>query len=187
MGSASDQTTELLVAWSHGDSAAGDRLLPRVYDELRAIAARRLGSERGDHTLQPTELVHEMFLRLFGAQRLGWQDRAHFFAVAATMMRRILVDHARRRRRGKRGGDALRISLARLGDISEQRTPDLVALDGALDRLAAIDERKARIVELHFFAGLSVAETAEVLGCSTATVTRHWRMAKAMLLRELEA
>lgn len=177
--------TGLLLSWSRGDSQAREALLPLVYGELRGIAGRYMRQERSDHTLQPTALIHEAYLRLVDQKRVDWQNRAHFFGVAANVMRRILVDHARRRGRVKRGGAERTVSLEELSDVADQRTPDLLALDAALTHLAARDPRKASIVELHFFGGLTVAETAEVLGCSTATVTRHWRTAKVWIFRQL--
>ncbi|MEM8930356.1 MAG: ECF-type sigma factor [Acidobacteriota bacterium] len=179
-------TTALLRAWSAGDAEARDVLVRSLYDELRTMAHRRLRSERSDHTLSPTALAHETVLRLYRDLDLDWRDRRHFFAVTAGMMRRILVDHARRRGRAKRGGG----HLVRLDDpdaIGAASAYDLVALDEALSALAAIDERKARIVDLHFFGGLSVVETASVLDCSESTVSRDWRMAKAWLLHHLGA
>lgn len=177
--------TDLLRSWSKGDREAAEILAPVIYDRLRRLAARRLRSERKDHTLQPTDLVHEVYLRAFVQADISWKNRRHFFAVAARMMRRILVDHARKRRRSKRGAGAIRVDLGNLAELPSARTPDIIALDDALHDLSAIDPRKALIVELHFFGGLSVLETAEVLGCSGATVTRHWRMAKAWLRRSL--
>ncbi|MCP3961608.1 MAG: sigma-70 family RNA polymerase sigma factor [bacterium] len=178
--------TDLLRACSRGDHEAAEKLMtPLIYGELRRMAAARLRAERLDHTLQPTELVNEAYLRIFDRADILWMNRAQFFAIAANMMRRILVDQARKRRRKKRGAGIIRVDLGRAADLPCRRTPDIVALDDALNDLAAMDPRKAAIVELHFFGGLSVAETAEVLSCSTATVTRHWRMAKAWLGREL--
>jgi RNA polymerase sigma factor (TIGR02999 family) len=180
--------TTLLRDWSAGDDAAGERLMHRVYGELRAMAAGRMRRERGDHTLQPTALVHEVFLRLIDQRRIDWRSRAQFFDLAGRMMRRVLVDHARRRARLKRGGNAVTVALSD-ADASTAGRPeafeDVLALDEALHRLAERDRRKARIVELHFFAGLSVAETAEIVGCSKATVSRDWRFAKAWIGREL--
>ncbi|MEM8998041.1 MAG: ECF-type sigma factor [Acidobacteriota bacterium] len=186
-----DETTELLIAWSGGDRAAGDELAPRIYGELRALARRRLAGERADHTLSPTEVVHEVFLRLFDQDRIPWTGRAHFFTVAARTMRRILVDHARRRGRGKRGGGSKPAPLASLGDLAPapgaaHDADTLLDLDRALGRLERFDARKVRVVELHFFAGLSVDETADVIGCSRTTVTRDWRLAKAWLQEALD-
>ncbi len=176
--------TRLLLDWRSGDQAALDQLVPLVYDELRALAGKRLGRERPDHTLQPTALVHEAYARLVDAD-VAWQDRAHFVAVAARTMRRILVDHARARMRQKRGGGARAVTMEE-GLVAVPETPEaLVALDAAMEQLAAVDSRKADVVELHFFGGLTYAETAEALGISAATVDRDLRMAKAWLFREL--
>jgi len=182
--------TKLLQDWSAGSDAAGERLMGRIYGELRTMAAARLRRERSDHTLQPTALVHEAFLRLVDQRQIDWRCRAQFFDLAGRMMRRVLVDHARRRARSKRGADAVVVSLSGIEtpDGGEPESfEDVLALDEALRRLAAIDDRKTRIVELHFFSGLSVIETAEVLDCSKATVSRDWRFAKAWLAKELAA
>ncbi len=159
--------------------------MPRVYDELRRVAGRYLRHERPDHTLQPTALVHEAYLRLIGAERPQWRDRIHFYAVAAQVMRRILVDHARAHQADKRGGGARRVPLDEGIDAGVERAADLVALDDALAALAAIDARKARIVELHHFAGLTVAETAEVLDLSVSTIVLEARLARAWLAAAL--
>ncbi|HEV7667528.1 MAG TPA: sigma-70 family RNA polymerase sigma factor [Thermoanaerobaculia bacterium] len=180
-----DEITQLLHAWRGGDRDALDRLVPRIYGELRRVADRYLRRERADHTLQPTALVHEAYLRLSGGERPEWRDRVHFFAVAAQMMRRILVDHARAHRADKRGGGARRVSLDEGIAEAVERTADLVALDDALVALAKIDPRKARIIELHYFAGLTVAETAEVLDRSISTVVLDARLARAWLVAEL--
>jgi RNA polymerase sigma factor (TIGR02999 family) len=177
--------TRLLLAWSGGDAGARDALLPLVYHELRRVARQHLRHERPGHTLQPTALVHEAYMKLVDLRRLRWQGRAHFFAVAARLMRRILVDHARGRAAAKRGGGRRMIALQGLGEASPEPELDVVALDEALARLAALDPRQERIVELRFFAGLDVEETARVLGISPATVKREWRTAKAWLYREL--
>lgn len=179
------QITERLIAWSGGDMAALDDVIFAVYRELRRMADRYLRQERPDHTLQPTALVHEAYLRMVDQSRVSWQNRAHFFGVAAQMMRRILVDHAKTKRRNKRGGAAVRLSLDEALTISKGRAADLVALDEALESLAQIDERKSRMVELRFFGGLSVEETAEVLGVSPQTVLRDWKLAKAWLYHEI--
>lgn len=178
--------TELLRAWSDGDDAALDELLPLVEAELRRIARRYMGRERHDHTLQTTALVNEAFLRLTDARRIRWQDRTHFLGISARLMRRVLVDHARRRGYGKRGGGAQRVTLH--DDVVASLDPafDVVALDRALEELAKVDDRKSRIVELRFFGGLSVEETADVLHVSVDTVKRDWRLAKLWLLQELE-
>ena len=181
-----DDVTGLLLRWSDGDEAAADVLLPLVYAELRRIAARHLRRERREHTLAPTALVHELYLRLVDQHRATWQNRAQFFGVAAEMMRRILVDHARARLAGKRGGFATVVSLDSVGDVSgTAAAADVLAIDGAVNRLRARDPDQARIVELRFFAGMTVEETAFVLGRSARTVRREWRLARAWLFREL--
>jgi RNA polymerase sigma factor (TIGR02999 family) len=176
--------TGLLVAWGRGDESALDELMPIVHGELRRLARRLMRGERGNHTLQTTALVNEAYLRLVDISRVRWQDRAHFFAMSARLMRRILVDHARSRKYLKRGGMLRRVSLDEALVVSERGT-DLVALDDALDALAAVDQRKSQVVELRFFGGLSLEETAEALQVSGETVGRDWRLAKAWLLREL--
>jgi RNA polymerase sigma factor (TIGR02999 family) len=178
--------TDLLVAWSRGDAEALERLAPLVESELRLLAHRFMRRERPGHTLQTTALVNEAYLRLVGQREPRWQNRAHFFGIAARMMRRILIDHARKVAYAKRGGGAPRISLDEACIVSEERAAELVALDDALLALAGVDERKCRVVELRYFAGLSVEESAEVLGVHPDTVTREWRRAKAFLRRELE-
>ena len=178
--------TELLQAWSEGDQAALRQLVPLVYGELRRLARGYMHRERADHTLQATALVNEAYLRLVDVTRIRWQNRAHFFAVCARLMRRILVDHARSRRYLKRGGGGRRTSLDEALIITNEPSPDLLALDTALDALAAIDSRKSRVVELRFFAGLTVEETATVLEVSPDTVMRDWKLAKVWLLREIE-
>ena len=177
--------TDLLRAWGDGDDGALAELMDRVYNELRAMAGAQLRNERESHTLQPTALVHEAYLRLVDQDRADWQSRAQFFDVAARMMRRILVDHARRRGRLKRGGGAEMVELGAVAAPEPRPFEDLLALDEALERLERLDPRQARVVELHFIVGLSVAETAEVLGCSKATVSRDWREARMWLAREL--
>jgi RNA polymerase sigma factor (TIGR02999 family) len=179
------EVTQLLNDWSEGKQAALDKLMPLIYQELRRLAHRYLSRERAGHTLQTTDLVHEAYLRLVDQRRVRWQNRAHFFGIAAQLMRRILVDRARHHRRVKRGGGALIVSLDQAAVVSRQPEVDLLALDEALTRLADVDERKARIVELRFFGGLSVEETAQFLKISAVTVMREWRMAKAWLHREL--
>jgi len=174
----------LLLAWRGGDRAALDQLLPVVYEELAGLARRALRAERPDHTLQTRALVHEAYLRLVDAD-ISFQDRAHFMAIAARTMRRILVDHARARRRDKRGGDAIRIGLDQVDLPAPDRRLDILDLHEALERLATFDSRKSVIVELHFFGGLSYDETAEAVGVSPATVDRELRMAKAWLRVEL--
>jgi len=175
----------LLVAWGAGDQAALDRLIPLVHGELRRLAGRHMAGERPGHTLQASALVNEAYLRLFEIKRISWQNRAHFFAMSGRLMRRILVDHARARRYRKRGGGAPQVSLDNALTVSVEKGQDLIALDDALTALAAIDARKSEVVELRFFGGLSVAETAEALHVSPETVMRDWKMAKVWLLREL--
>jgi RNA polymerase sigma-70 factor, ECF subfamily len=177
--------TMLLHAWNGGDASALEKLTPVVYAELRRLARRCMVAERPDHTLQPTALVHEAFLRLMISKDVAWKNRAHFFALSARMMRRILVDLARSRRYGKRGGGKTPISLEEMTLVSPQKGPYLIALDEALMRLAQVDSRKSEVVELRFFGGLSVEETAEVLSVSRDTVLRDWKMARLWLLREI--
>lgn len=176
--------TQLLQAWSLGDSVALDQLMPMIMSELRRRAAGYLRRERSDHTLQPTALVNELYLRLIDQNRSHWRDRAHFFAVAAGMMRNILVDHARAHRADKRGGGLEKVELDEERD-GLSGTLDLIALDDALEALAKLDARQSRIVELRFFGGLTLEETAEVLGVARPTVSRDWRNARAWLMREL--
>ena len=177
--------TDLLRAWSQGDLDARDKLIPLVYEELRRRAAAYLRRERSDHTLQPTALVHETYLRLVGQRRVVWQNRAHFFGIAAQMMRRILIDYAKGQRRGKRFGAAVRVPLDdRVGAVSPPEC-DLLLLDQALDELTAIDPRQARVVELRYFGGLTESEVAEVLAISQATIKRDWRIAKGWLYRRV--
>ena len=178
--------TELLLAWNGGDSDALGRLMPLVEVELRRLAHNYMSRERSGHTLQTTALLNEAYLRLVDSSRVRWQNRAHFFAVSAQLMRRILVDFARARQKQKRGGDFVKVSLDDALEVSQQRSPDLIALDDALKTLAGFDERKCKVVELRFFGGLSVEETAEVLNVSAITVMRDWGMAKVWLLRELD-
>jgi RNA polymerase sigma factor (TIGR02999 family) len=180
----SDDITELLRAWSDGDQGALVRLIPIIYNELHRRAKNYMAQERTGHVLQTTALVNEAYLRLVGCQRVNWRDRAHFFAVSAELMRRILIDFARSGRYLKRGGGVRLVSLEEALGISRERGGNLVALDDALKALAAIDSRKARVVELRFFGGLTVEETAEVLKVSPETVTRDWKTAKVWLLRE---
>jgi RNA polymerase sigma factor (TIGR02999 family) len=179
------QITDMLIAFGQGDQSALDNLLPLVYDELRRQAAAQLHRERVNHTLQPTALVHEVYLRLVNQKHLGWQNRAHFFGLTAQMMRRILVDHARSHRAEKRGGAELRLTLDEGVAATPQRDLDVMALDEALVKLEKIDSQKSRMVELRFFSGLSIEDTAEVMGLSPRTVTRQWQTAKAWLHREL--
>jgi RNA polymerase sigma factor (TIGR02999 family) len=177
--------TQLLTDWQAGDKQAFDRLMPLVYDELRRVARARLRSEREDHTLQTTALVHEAYVRLVDLDRMTLRDRMHFFAMASRLMREILVDHARRKHAGKRGGGADRITLEDAEPRAHGRSIDLLALDEALTQLATIDNRLGRVVELRFFGGLSIAEAATVLKVSDATVERDWVVAKAWLHRHL--
>jgi RNA polymerase sigma factor (TIGR02999 family) len=177
--------TGLLLQWGKGDEGALERLIPLVHGELHRIATRCMAGERAGHSLQPTALVNEAYLRLVGAQAVDWQDRAHFLAVAARAMRRILVDHARALRYQKRGGGAAKVTFNEALVISDEPPADVVALDDALDALAAFDERKSRVIELRFFGGLTVDETASVLDVSADTVARDWRLARAWLQREL--
>ena len=179
------ELTGLLLAWSKGDSGALEALIPLVYDELHSLAERYLAQEDSGHTLQPTAVVHEAYLKLVDQKRVTWRNREHFFAVAAQAMRRLLVDHARRRDAQKRGGAATRVSLEEAAPSIVPREADVVALDQALEKLAALDARQAKIVELRYFGGLTLDETADVLGTSPSTVVRDFRLAKAWLYREL--
>jgi RNA polymerase sigma-70 factor, ECF subfamily len=177
--------TELLLAWGSGDRSALDELMPLVHHELRRLARSQMRGERDNHTLQTTALVNEAFLRLIDLRRIRWQDRAHFLALSAQLMRRVLVDHARTRNYRKRGGGAATVALDDVAVAVPERAADLVALDEALEDLARVDPRKSRVVELRFFGGLSVEETAEALNVSPETVMRDWRLAKVWLLREM--
>lgn len=177
--------TELLIAWSEGDQAALEQLIPLVYTELRQRAHQCMRRERPGHSLQTTGLVNEVYLRLVDLNRVQWQNRAHFFAMAAQLMRQILVDFARARRFAKRGGGAQQVSLEEAALVSKERSAEFIALDDALLDLAAFDRRKSQIVELRYFGGLSVNETAEVLKISPRTVMREWELARAWLHREL--
>ena len=181
-----ENITVILQDWSRGNRQAADSLIALVYDELRRIAANYLRRERSEHTLQPTALVNEAYLKLIDISNVSWQDRAHFFAVASNVMRQILVDHARARQTEKRGGDAQTIALDEAISFARQPEIDLLALDDALARLAGLDERQARIVEMRFFGGLSIEETAEVIGASPRTVKRDWAFAKAWLHKQLK-
>ena len=179
--------TQLLAGLQDGDPSVAARLLPLVYDDFRALALRHLARERAGHTLQPTALVHEAYLKLVDQTRVNWQGRTHFFAVGAQAMRRILVEHARSRRREKRGGDRQRVELDEGAALAPERGVDLLDLDEALKRLEALDERQARVVELRFFGGLNMEEVAQALGVSKRTAEGDWRMARAWLHRELAA
>ena len=179
------EMTRLLAAWSEGDHSALDRLAPLVYAELHRLAHHYMRRERSDHTLQTTALVNEAYVRLIDQRAVRCQNREHFFAIAAQMMRRILIDHARKRASAK-GGGAGKLSLEEAAVLSDERAAELVALDEALENLAEIDERKSKIVEMRFFGGLGVGEIANVIGVSPDTITREWRRAKAWLHRELQ-
>ena len=179
------EVTQLLIAWNNGDKSALDRLVPMVDRELHRLAHHYMRRENAGHTLQTSALVNEAYLKLIDQRHVHWKNRAHFFALSAQLMRRILVDHARGRKYAKRGGGAERISFDEALAVASQRGADLVALDEALTQLTSIDERKGKVVELRFFGGLSVEETAEALGVSTATVMREWSMAKAWLYNSL--
>lgn len=182
----SSETVELLRAWAQGDEGALERLTPRVYLELRRLAGRCMNSQAQGHTIQPTALVHEAYLRLVGLKHVDWQDRAHFFACSAQIMRRILLDAARKRLAAKRGGGSPRVNLDEVPDVSSLRASEMLALDDALIELTKVQPRKARIVELRFFAGLSVEETAAVLKVSPDTVKRDWKLAKLWLRSTLD-
>jgi RNA polymerase sigma-70 factor, ECF subfamily len=177
--------TQLLTAWTDGDQAALDQLVPLIHEELRRLARNYMRGERVGHTLQTTALVNEAYMRLVDQKHVRWQNRAHFLAIAAQLMRRILVDYARRRQYQKRGAGALQVSLAEVELLSDERTPDLVALDEALIDLAEIDPRRSRVVELKFFGGLNIEETAEILKVSPTTVERDWTTAKAWLYQRI--
>jgi len=180
----SENVTQLLLAWGQGDEAARDKLIPLVYETLRRIARHHLRSERAGHTLETTALINEAYLKLV-EQSVSWQSRAHFYGIAARLMRELLVDYARARQRLKRGGDRQQISLTAAAEIAEARAVDLLALDEALATLAKVDPHRSQIVELRFFGGLTIEETAQVMGISTPTVERGWRAARAWLQTEL--
>jgi RNA polymerase sigma-70 factor (ECF subfamily) len=183
----SDDVTGLLARWRAGDETALQELLPIVHDELRRVARRQMAGERPGHTLQPTALVNEAYLRLVNLKQIQWQDRAHFFAMGARLMRRILVDVARSRGYQKRGAGAKQVTFTQALDVADDQPTDIVALNDALDALAQVDARKSQVVELRFFGGLSVEETAEVLTVSRETVKRDWTFAKLWLLRQLRS
>jgi RNA polymerase sigma factor (TIGR02999 family) len=185
MTSTPAEITQLLIAWNQGDQGARAELMPLVYDELRRLARGYLRRERPNHTLQPTALVHEAYLRLIDQSRVNWQNRAHFFGIAARVMRQLLINHAEARRAAKRGGSAERITLNDLDHVAVEQEVDLVALDEALKRLERLDPPQGQIVELRFFGGLTVEEIAEVMAVSPATVKREWGTARAWLRREL--
>lgn len=179
------EVSRLLVQWSNGDQTALDNLMPIVYDELHRMAKRFMKRQDGGHTMQTTELIHEAYLKLSGNEEKNWKNRSHFFGVAAQAMRHILVDHARSKKSQRRGGDKQRITLAENQFVSNERADEIVALDDALTRLAALDERKSRVVEMKFFAGLNFEEIAEVLQMSIITIKRDWSFAKNWLSKEI--
>jgi RNA polymerase sigma factor (TIGR02999 family) len=179
------EVTQILHDWSGGDAQAPERLMPFVYDELRRLARAFLSREREGHTLQPTALVNEAYLRLVDQTRVNWQNRAHFYGIAASMMRRVLIDHARAHATEKRGGGAIRLSIDDIQVPLEQRAASFIALDEALKTLEQMDERKCKVVEMRFFGGLTDEEIAEALGVTTRTVLRDWKKAKLWLYREL--
>lgn len=182
----SGEITQMLLELTDGNADAVDQILPHIYDELRRLAGSYLRRERSDHTLQPTALVHEAYMKLIDQRQVKWQNRAHFFGIAAQVMRRILMDHARKHLANKRGGDAEILPLEEeIFVVSPDKSNELLALDEALERLAKMDPPKARVVELRYFGGLSIEETAEVMGISVPTVNRHWKFAKAWLHSEL--
>jgi RNA polymerase sigma factor (TIGR02999 family) len=185
--SRTQEVTGLLVSWRQGDAAALDRLIPLVYDELRRVARGHLRREAPGHSIQATALVHEVYLRLVDVDRMTLESRTHFFAVAARLMRQILVDHARRKRAGKRGGGLTMLSLDEVSPAARTSSVDVLALDQALDALSSFDAQQCRVVELRFFGGLNIDEAAEALGVSTATVEREWAMAKAWLYQRLSS
>lgn len=180
------EVTGLLIEWCNGDQTALERLVPLVEKELHRLAHHYMYQERPGHVLQTTALVNEAFLRLMDQKRVRWQNRAHFFGIAAQIMRRILLNYARDQNRIKRGGGAIQVSLSEVEVISNEKSVEIIALDDALNRLALVDERKSKVVELRYFGGLSVEETAEVLNVSPITVMRDWNMAKAWLTREID-
>jgi RNA polymerase sigma factor (TIGR02999 family) len=177
--------TDLLLRWSAGDRAALESLTPVIYDDLRRMARAFLSRERPEHTLSATALVHEVYLRLVDQRRVQWQNRAHFFGAAATIMRRVLVDHARAKASGKRGGSVVKIAMEEGTALVEGLAEEILDLDAALDALAALDDRKAQVVQMKFFAGMTSQETAEALGVSDATVERDWTMARAWLIAHM--
>ena len=185
MEPSSHEVTQLLVDWGNGNKAAADKLMPLVYEELHRLAHQYMNRERPEHTLQTSALVNEAYLRLIDQKHVHWQNRSHFFGIAAQLMRKILVDYARSRQYQKRGGDARQVELDEAMIVSQERTADVIALDDALKGLAEFDARKSQIVELRFFGGLSIEETAEVLKVSPGTVMRDWTLAKAWLRKEM--
>ncbi len=185
MTSTPKEITQLLIAWNRGDQRARDELMPLIYGELRRLARGHLRRERPNHTLQPTALVNEAFLRLIDQSQVNWQNRAHFFGAAARLMRRILINHAEARRAAKRGGEAERVSLNEVDHLGVEQEMDLIALNEALKNLERVDPQQSQIVELRYFSGLTIEEVAEVMGISPATVKREWSTARAWLRREL--
>ena len=185
MTNSPNEITQLLISWSRGDGTAMNQLIPLVEVELRRLAKHYMGRENPGHTLQTSALINEAYIRLIDQQSVQWKDRAHFFAVSAQIMRHILIDHARSHRSAKRGGGARKIPLDELEAVSDQRATELLALDDALNTLAVLDPRKSQMIELRFFGGLSIEETAEAMGISPMTITREWRLAKAWLHREM--
>jgi len=185
MKSSSHEVTQLLTDWGNGNQAAADKLMPLVYEELRRLAHQYMNKERPGHTLQTSALVNEAYLRLIDQKQVHWQNRAHFFGIAAQLMRRILVDYARSRRYQKRGGEAQQVELNEAMIVSRERAADVIALDDALKSLAEFDARKSQIVELRFFGGLSIEETAQALAISPGTVMRDWTLAKTWLRKEI--
>lgn len=178
--------TRMLIELTDGNTEVVNQILPHIYDELRKLASSYLRRERSDHTLQPTALVHEAYMKLIDQKKVRWQNRAHFFGIAAQVMRRILLDHARKHKADKRGGEAEKLPLEEeILVVSHEKSAELIALDDALEALAAIDPQKAKIVELRYFGGLSIEETAEVMGVSVPTINRQWRMAKAWLYGQI--
>ena len=183
-----NEITQMLIELTDGNQEVVNQILPHIYDELKRLASSYLRRERVDHTLQPTALVHEAYMKLIDQKRVQWQNRAHFFGIAAQVMRRILMDNARKHKADKRGGEAEKLPIEEeILVVSHEKSAELIALDDALQTLAEIDEQKAKIVELRYFGGLSIEETAEVMGVSVPTINRQWRMAKAWLYSQIAA
>ena len=183
---APNEITRMLIELTDGNRDVVDQILPHIYDELKRLASSYLRRERSDHTLQPTALVHEAYMKLIDQKRVHWQNRAHFFGIAAQVMRRILLDHARKHQAGKRGGEVEKLPIEEeILVVSHDKSAELIALDDALQELAKLDEQKAKVVELRYFGGLSIEETAEVMGVSVPTINRQWRMAKAWLYSQI--
>lgn len=187
MTPAQTNITLILERWTNGEESALDELIPLIYQDLRRLAGNYLQRERQDHTLQPTALINEVFVRLIDQQNIKWQNRAHFFGISAKLMRRVLVDHARAHRAAKRGGDQFSVSLSQANQVASDPGVDLLNLHAALERLETLDPQQSQIVELRFFGGLTIEETAEVMSRSHATIEREWKMARAWLRRELDA